>query len=172
MNDLICRRTSPGYQWHFQQQGDYPPSPASCCWVRKPLHVRLNEPHGGSIRFPCWRMMPQLLEINFLVPVCLMGACVAIIGLVPGDGSSPWGKPWKSHFSGSRLFTWSYLNQITAPSISVPSFGKLKVWMEVSRQVVYFPFFHHFIMSLLQSVSFSSMQYFRREIKGLFQSPN
>lgn len=64
----------------------------------------------------------------------LMGACNAIIGLVLEMAAVIQKKAWKSCCSGSRLFIWSYLNQVTTPSINVLSFGKVKMLMEVSRQ--------------------------------------
>ena len=75
----------------------------------------------------CWEMMPLYEEIDYLA-VCILDWCLdGIIGLVPEPGSR---KAWKSHFSGSRLFVWSHLNQVTL-SINVLSFCKLKVWMEL-----------------------------------------
>lgn len=105
-------------------------APKSCLLLssQKALHVLLDEPDGGSIRFT-WavqgRGMPQLEETSHHVHF------MAVIGLVLGDGNS---HSRRATFFGFRLFICSYLNQITTPSINVLSFGKVKVWMEACRQ--------------------------------------
>ena len=91
---------------------------------------RLVNPIEGSSQGSlgrCWEMMPPSEEIDYPA-LCVLDWCLdGIIGLVPEPGSR---KTGKSHCSGSRLFMWSNLNQIT-PSINVLSFCKLEVWMEL-----------------------------------------
>lgn len=134
----LCLRNSeqphiqnhPVYQWHFQQQGEQPPSPASCCPVRKPFMycwMNLMEGPFGSLGLCRGGGCHNQKKPATMCPVYFM----AVIGLVLGDGNS---HSRRATFFGFRLFICSYLNQITTPSINVLSFGKVKVWMEACRQ--------------------------------------
>lgn len=120
------------------------PSPASCCPVRKPfVHVRLNEPRGGSIRFTRATRTGDggLEETNLPCPVHFLRAFVAVLGLLLGDGGS--------HLRREPLFRLYTLHMKLSksnhdPSINVLSFGQVKVWMEISRQDNVFPLLSSF----------------------------
>lgn len=72
MGHLLCGRNGHDYQWHFQQQGEQPPSRLLLPWHRAPAS---EAPSGSCGR--CWEKMPRLEGLTCLLPCVLGGVCEA-----------------------------------------------------------------------------------------------